>query len=125
LPKNQALTGRFAQLVPIATHPPEPGGPKVLMSPDHDEPSNERQDTAARYELHVLSPGGCPCSSTLVSVQHPLSSIGRRNSLPEHLGWFHPIQGLSRAVVQLPGDGIEVRRGVEAEVGRPREVLAQ
>jgi hypothetical protein len=31
-----------------------------------------------------------------VSAQHRLPSIGRRNSRAEHLGWFHPMQRLSR-----------------------------
>ena len=44
------------------------------------------------------------------SVEHWLSSIDRRNSPAKHFGWFHPIQGLSRAVVELPSDGVQVSR---------------
>jgi hypothetical protein len=55
----------------------------------------------------------------------PLSSTDRRNSLAEHFGWFHPIQGLSRAVVELPGDGVQVGGTVQAQVSFAWEVLAE
>src|SRR5437773_508335 len=59
------------------------------------------------------------------SGEHRLSSTDRRNSPAKHFGWFHPIQGLSRAVVQLPGDGVEMSGAVEAQVILAREVLAE
>ena len=37
--------------------------------------------------------------SALRSAEHWLSSTDRRNSPAKHFGWFHPIQGLSRAVI--------------------------
>ena len=42
-------------------------------------------------------------------VEHPgVSSIGRCNSPAKHLAWFHPTERLSRAAIELPGDGVEV-----------------
>ena len=66
-------------------------------------------------------PRGPHCTS----AEHWLSSTDRRNSLAEHFGWFHPIQGLSRAVVELPGDGIQVGGTVQAQVSFAWEVLAE
>ena len=40
------------------------------------------------------------------------ASTGRCNSPAKHLGWCHPIQRLSRAIVELPGDGVEVSGAV-------------
>ena len=39
----------------------------------------------------------------------PAVSSGERNGPGEDFAWFHPVEGLSRAAVELPGDGIEVR----------------
>ena len=58
------------------------------------------------------------------SLEDRLSSIDRCNSPAKHLGWFHPTECLSRAVVQLSGDGVEMCSAVKAEVGVAREVLA-
>ncbi len=35
-------------------------------------------------------------------------SSGQRNGPGEDLTWFQPVEGLSRAAIELPGDGIEV-----------------
>jgi len=41
------------------------------------------------------------CSPFPSFAEHRLSSTDRRNGPAEHFGWFHPIQGWSRAVVGL------------------------
>ena len=41
------------------------------------------------------------------------------------LGWFHPAEGLSRTVVELVGDGVEVGLGVDGEVGAFGHPLAE
>lgn len=38
----------------------------------------------------------------------PAVSSGRRNSPGEDFTWLQPTEGLWRAAVELPGDGIEV-----------------
>src|SRR5450759_4404579 len=52
-------------------------------------------------------------------------STGRCNSLGERLRWCHPAEGLSRASVELGGDGVEVRLGQAREVGTLGQVLAE
>src|SRR4051812_39030223 len=52
-------------------------------------------------------------------------SSGGCKELGELLGWFHPVEGLSRSAVELSGDGVEVLRGVGGEVGAFGEVLAE
>src|SRR5688572_23871764 len=64
------------------------------------------------------TPGCCP-------LQRGAASTGGRNILAEHLGWFHPIQSLSRAVVQLPSYRIELGSSVNAQIGILGEVLAE
>src|SRR5260370_3262157 len=52
-------------------------------------------------------------------------SSGRRNGLGEDLIWFPPAEGLSRACVELAGDGVEIPLRVAGEIGPLREVLAE
>jgi very-short-patch-repair endonuclease len=52
-------------------------------------------------------------------------SAGGCNEVGECLGWFHPVEGLSRPVVELAGDGVEVGFGVHGEVGAFGHPLAQ
>ena len=54
-----------------------------------------------------------------------LVSSGRCNELGELLGWFHPVEGLSRAPVELCGDGVEVFLAVPGEWCAFGEVLAE
>src|SRR2546430_13500830 len=53
------------------------------------------------------------------------ASTGRRNSTAEHLAWFHPSQGLSRARVELSCDSGEIRLSVDAQVGVLWKVLTE
>jgi hypothetical protein len=75
-------------------------------------------------ESHGSQPGFILRPTAAQSGEHRLSSIDRCNSPPKHLGWFHPIECLSRAVVQLSGDRVEMGSAVKAQVGVAREVLA-
>src|SRR5713226_1562133 len=59
-----------------------------------------------------------------VNMTTALSS-GRRNGLGEDLIWFPPTEGLSRASVELAGDGIEIALRVAGEIRPLREVLPE
>ena len=51
------------------------------------------------------------CLNHVLVVGHgvaPAISTGERNSPGENFTWLHPPEDLSRAAVELPGDGIEV-----------------
>ena len=52
-------------------------------------------------------------------------SVGERNELGEPLRWCHPLEGLSRSVVEAVGDVVEVGFAVDAEVGAFGHVLAE
>ena len=70
-------------------------------------------DSANRRRAHAaVSMAGPPSSQNSRSYDSPpntrASSTDRRNSPAKHLGWFHPTERLSRAVVEAPGDGVEV-----------------
>lgn len=60
---------------------------------------------------------------TLVAPQ--AVSFGGRDEPAEHLGWFCPLQCLSRAVIELSGCNIEMGFGVAALVGARREGLTK
>jgi hypothetical protein len=50
--------------------------------------------------------GGCPRLQPHSPANTRVASTGQRNSAAKDLGWFHPVQGLSRAIVQLPRHGV-------------------
>src|SRR3989442_13246310 len=52
-------------------------------------------------------------------------SPGRRNSAAEDLAWFHPIEGLSRAGVQLARHRLELSPSDGGQVEALREVLPE
>lgn len=52
-------------------------------------------------------------------------STGERNGLGKDFTWFHPIEGLSRAPIELPSYCIEVISGVSREIGALWEILAE
>src|SRR2546422_4082253 len=60
-----------------------------------------------------------------VSTKPGAASTDRRNRPAEHFGWFHPTQRLSRAVVEVPSDPVQLGSGIDAELGIPGEVLAE
>src|SRR5262245_39809380 len=85
----------------------------------------ERQRTSPNNPLKSARILLSPTLTSPMSAEHRLPSTDRRNSLAKHLGWFHPTQGLSRAIVQLPRHRAQVSGRVLAEVICAREVLAE
>jgi hypothetical protein len=77
---------------------------RTLVGPDcHSSLFALQQGEGPNFLRGLAGPLSSPSQSNT-----GVSSTGRRNSPAKHLAWFHPTERLSRAVIELPGDGVEV-----------------
>jgi len=60
-----------------------------------------------------------------VSAESGAVSGSHCNKLSELLRWFHPAESLSRSIIELEADTVEIGLGVHSKIAGSGEVLAQ